>query len=709
MRISRRSTDPAAPIPPAPAPLAPSAPADEHGVMIERREPEAAPAPPGPRAVDADIALVVVHGMGQATQGSTLLEWAEPLLGRADWIAKYAHVAEPGLHERFIDDRWSPGVTVVGSVLSGPGTPHVVADATWRLAPSDDEDAPGSRHHRRIAILEARWSESFVPMTRSEVFRWGARFLWRVLWRMFRQFARTLVRVPSFGTRAASAATRPPTRQTPAAHVDPPRGLLRRLFSGLLMLFGVLLSAGLAVLLVALGALLTLILPLLSPLMLIPFVKKHVQNLVDALVAFVGDVGTWRERPLRAAAMRMAVQDRIVEANGMLAPGGEIVVLAHSEGAAISAETLFVDMAPLRFNVTQLHTVGAANTLLGTPRGGFGSSREGHWVREWLANSALPGHGFVQWHNYWAIWDPFAAGPLGDSAAARSARWKGSYVLGAGDGEPGPSEHAVHNTSMPVTDHQSYSGNTAQVIDPVARALFGNGLPVQHEPTARTSVAQSVLIRRSRGANLLSSVVIAAMLPFIPGVQAAVIAALDWAAAVVNGVCAWLQLELRLDVAAITDDAGERLDVWPTLLGVVLIAALLIWLNSLYASRAERQAVWERLSPVAAQRWFRQELLVRASYAVAAALAVALAIAAAVPVALPFAAAVLVLVTLSVIIAPNVGALPFVVAEQREEHVPDEHVPDESGPAESGPEESGPEEAAPEEPDAPSSEEQGTL
>ncbi|KQW03948.1 hypothetical protein ASC66_15810 [Leifsonia sp. Root4] len=634
--------------------------------MIERREPDAAPTPAEHRAVDADIALVVVHGMGQATQGSTLLEWAEPLLGRADWIAKYAHVTEPGLHERPIDDGWAPGVTVIGSVLSGPGTPYVVADAVWRDASADDEDAPSTPgQRRRIAILEARWSESFVPMTRSEVFRWGARFLWRVLWRMFRQFARTLVRVPSFGTRAASAATRPPTRQTAAAHVDPPRGLLRRLFSGLLMLFGVLLSAGLAVVLLALGALLTLILPLLSPLMLIPFVKKHVQNVVDALVAFVGDVGTWRERPLRAAAMRMAVQDRIVEAHGMLSPGGEIVVLAHSEGAAISAETLFVDMAPLRFNVTQLHTVGAANTLLGTPRGGFGSSREGHWVREWLANSALPDGGLVRWHNYWAIWDPFAAGPLGDSTAARAARWKGSYVLGAGDEVPGPSEHAVHNTSMPVTDHQSYSGNTAQVIDPVARVLLGDGLPAENEAAARTSVAQSVLIRRSRGANLISSVVIAAMLPFVPGVQAAVIAALSWAVAVINSVLAWLQLELRLDVATITDDAGERLDVWPAVIGVVLAAALLIWLNSLYASRSERQAVWERLSPMAAQRWFRQELLVRASYAVAAALAVALAIAAAAPVALPFAATAIAIVTLSVIIAPNVGALPFTVPERR--------------------------------------------
>ena len=46
---------------------------------------------------------------------------------------------------------------------------------------------------RRIAILEARWSESFVPMTRGEVFKWAVPFLWRAISRMLSLFVGTMV------------------------------------------------------------------------------------------------------------------------------------------------------------------------------------------------------------------------------------------------------------------------------------------------------------------------------------------------------------------------------------------------------------------------------------------------------------------------------------------------------------------------------------
>ncbi len=35
-----------------------------------------------------DVALVVVHGMGNAFKSQILLEWAEPLLERMDWVAR---------------------------------------------------------------------------------------------------------------------------------------------------------------------------------------------------------------------------------------------------------------------------------------------------------------------------------------------------------------------------------------------------------------------------------------------------------------------------------------------------------------------------------------------------------------------------------------------------------------------------------------------
>lgn len=612
--------------------------------------------------IDADVVLVVVHGMGQSLPASTLLEWAEPILGRIDWLTKYADVIEPGLRKGESDSAWSPGATVVDSVLSGAATPHIVATAQWSAtSTADDGSVTVRKLHRTIAVLEARWSESFVPMTRSEVFNWGARFLWRALWYMFKQFTRTLVKVPGFGTSKYSTVAL--GNLTPR----PPRSLPRRLFSGVLAAFGVALSIAVGAVLLGVGAILTLILPILSPLMLIPFVKKHVQNLVDAVVAYVGDVGTWRQRPLRAAAMRDVVQDRIVEANGMLASGGEIVVLAHSEGAAISAETLFTDMAPLEFNVAQLHTVGAANTLLGVPGKGFGSPRSGRWVHNWSKNSTLPNGGTVQWHNYWAIWDPFAAGPLGDTADDRSKRWKGSYVLFAGDSAFGPAEHAVHNTSLPLTDHQSYSANVMQVIDPVARVLLGAEFLPRATDADNTSVQQSVLIRRSRGLNLICSIVIAVMLPLIPQVQAATIAVLKVIFDGVNRAVGALAVDARIDLSSILNADGTRLGLWPNALAIALAAALLIWLNSLYANAAERSAVWDRLAAEDIPRWYRRELLVRSCYALAAAFTVAFVVAA--PSRdmslLPGLALGLGLgiIVLCVLIAPNLGALPFIVAE----------------------------------------------
>ena len=41
-----------------------------------------------PEPGEFDAALVVVHGMGNTYKSQILLEWAEPLLERMDWIAR---------------------------------------------------------------------------------------------------------------------------------------------------------------------------------------------------------------------------------------------------------------------------------------------------------------------------------------------------------------------------------------------------------------------------------------------------------------------------------------------------------------------------------------------------------------------------------------------------------------------------------------------
>src|SRR5215207_1070818 len=63
-----------------------------------------------------DVALVVVHGMGNAYKSQILLEWAEPILERMDWLAR----------DRVIGADETHGVTIHDSDLSG-AVPMVTA------------------------------------------------------------------------------------------------------------------------------------------------------------------------------------------------------------------------------------------------------------------------------------------------------------------------------------------------------------------------------------------------------------------------------------------------------------------------------------------------------------------------------------------------------------------------------------------------------
>lgn len=535
----------------------------------------------------ADVALVVVHGMGHQQQGATLLEWAEPILGRIDWLTKHARQAHL---DPLAAEAAELGVTIVDSVMSGSVTPHVLVKARWR-------SSDGTVEERRIAIVEARWSESFVPMSKRDVFNWGAKFLWRSLTRMFLQFARTLVGIPLVSLRRFGGG----------------RASVGQLLLAIpALLVGAALVATSFVVMAVVGVLLTLILPLLSPLMLIPLVKKWVQKVVDVLVDFVGDVGTYRQRPLRAAAMRVVLHSALEQAAGMIDPAtGDLAVLAHSQGAAISAAALFRELDLSELPVKRLTTVGAAITLLGKTMWDTGPQRETYKpIANWVRNA--PG---IVWDNYWAIWDPFSAGPIGDSLRDRRWRWERCYSAdarmpvrpGSAQARYFPAEHAVHNTSLPFTDHQSYARNTVQVIEPVALELLGSAFECEPANTTVRRNRRVVGIRRARGVMLIVSVVIGVLLPTQPWFTAAIGAVLDWVTGIVRWVPSIAGWDPRLEIGSVYSSADARFTPLGTLLLSALVAAGLIWVCGRVARRSERYVVWE--SPAELYKYFPFEVL----------------------------------------------------------------------------------------------------
>ena len=433
------------------------------------------------------VEVVLVHGMGHQRSSETLLEWAEPIIERIQWLAGSA----PENRVTF------------GRVKADSSDDHEYVSGRVVYT-----DLDGRERDLTFGMREARWADAFLPMKPSQVFSWGADFLWHTTLRLGTYFGRVL----RLGVWQLAELRRRPTRPAVSAMLLLP----------LVLLFGVAWLAVVAmwVVVIALSLAVAALLPALSILLIFPVFRNVLQTIVDALVEFVGDVAVWTKRPVRAAAMRGVVRETLREARAALDaalaanPGArtKLVVLAHSQGAAITADTLFdaANDEPLP-RVDAFVSVGAAITLLGASRWPDGvrgtvervanglTSRsfapEFSPVASWA--SAVPA---TRWLNFWAIWDPFSAGPVSTSSAARIERWRQSYrwkvlsglrvtedvdVTGAATG---PEEHPVHNTALPLTDHQSYSSNIPQVIDPVARLLLDLDPPTSEHDRAGSDV-----------------------------------------------------------------------------------------------------------------------------------------------------------------------------------------------------------------------------
>jgi hypothetical protein len=431
------------------------------------------------------VSLVVVHGIGAQRRAEALLEWAEPLLRHIDALS----LGTGGTGVQFGRVELSADVRDTVSARAGYAGPD------------------GSPREVHLAVTEARWAEAFLPLSIGEAFRWGAVFVWRAALRVGAQFTRVLWANPWW--RIASA---------PAI--------------ALLWLS-----------LAALTLVMTVLLPVLAVLLLVPMLSGALVAASGALAEFVGDVAAWTRRPVRAAAMRAVVRDAVADARLRLADDARrlgldeastrLVVLAHSQGASIAAETLFsARTGEPRIPVDAFVSVGAAVTLLGSPR--WTSGRLGR-LREMLAGAGKGTPEFTpvadwaalpdppHWINLWALWDPFTAGPLSTSVRDSSARWRELFRERRGsDTAIGPEERPVHNTALPFADHSTYPGNVAEVIDPVARLLLGIDRPVGGSTVRRSSATRAALAHaesvRQLGTNRLLILALAVVSPFVAGV-----------------------------------------------------------------------------------------------------------------------------------------------------------------------------------------------
>ncbi|MES2092211.1 MAG: hypothetical protein V4531_00130 [Actinomycetota bacterium] len=627
-------------------------------------------------AIPSAVELVVVHGMGRQTAGQTLLEWAEPILQRMDWIAKGnptengattaaqqkadesalrspdegirdEFTAANGLAEAGDDSQGEPTAIEFDSVVLGtPGDDQVTASVAYL-------DLEGTPRRVTLHVSEARWSGAFIPLTRTQIFNWGLTFVFRAVGRLLRYLS-TAFWVTSRGFLGVGRVV--------AIVAIAMLWLVAGIFTVVAVVF----------------------LAISGPLLLLPFVGPLLKPVVNVLVDFVGDVPAWTQRPTRAAAMRQIVAGAIAAARARAGVDGRVIVVAHSEGAAITANLMFGDCVNIPgFRVDALATVGSALSLLGRPSftsrrltaielAARGRSVRLNPVRAWAAmDDALR----PRWLDFFATWDVVPSGPTSTGPDARRERWEASYSTEprsaarmvpppADSSALGPEEHPVHNTASAFSDHQSYSANIVQVIDPLARVILGmetgGGSPATESGTPRPLAAASIEQNRLhvRGVkelalNRLLVLVLAALSFLLPTFATLLGVITQGPAEDISTVLRWV----------FRSKDGEGFGGWltgvpwvPYAILIAGIAALLLWLNGSLWQRFERRLASSRYDHIAVPRLRWWGIVVRVPLVLALALVLSIAGGGQ-----PLLFAALITAAVALIGAPSYGRIPRIV------------------------------------------------
>ncbi|MFQ5349601.1 MAG: hypothetical protein ACE5EG_04055 [Thermoanaerobaculia bacterium] len=257
------------------------------------------------------LGVLFVHGIGRQALGGTLIRWGDAV---ADWIGRWGRTADGARVTARVEQ------AVLDEDSSAP--PHAELRISVDKASSQEIDVD---EHTTVAsswlLVESWWAESFATPTFGQLVTWSFQ---TVPWAISIHFARRVQHARSRVIEATSWRTR----------------LLRliELFAGSVsgLVAGLLLSPLILVLL-----LLLLVLGVLP----IPQVRSFVANVQRSLAGSIGDSLVLLESPVQAAAIRT----KLGRAIAWMADSCErLVVVAHSQGAAIAVDALAADPAAAR-------------------------------------------------------------------------------------------------------------------------------------------------------------------------------------------------------------------------------------------------------------------------------------------------------------------------------------------------------------------------
>jgi hypothetical protein len=305
-----------------------------------------APAPGGCPRKPYELGVVFVHGIGQQTRGSTLVQAGDSLIF---WLRRWIG----GARSKSAGSAPDPALDPHGDVrlpdaairirLNRPQEPPY-AELCIRMPGDGTEDGrAGSAAGRFWLLCESWWADAFAPSQFAEFFSWSLRTVpwtfashfgtaarrWtKRLWRQYGDlvdFTKALVESH---------------RGTPLYWVYFPVAflgvLLGLVLNGVIMVAGMLL-AGSIVAILSLFAIVSTLVLLLIALPPVPQLRAVARSLQQMLSATVGDSHVLVTSPVQATAIVTQVRNDLQ----WLADRSETVaVVAHSQGAAVAHEAL---------------------------------------------------------------------------------------------------------------------------------------------------------------------------------------------------------------------------------------------------------------------------------------------------------------------------------------------------------------------------------